>query len=74
MTTFVHFDPTQAGVEDAKTIDHRREAGKHFTGTPGLPLTSSAGGKVSEGPRACEWDEWRPIRDFYELPRQAGNS
>ena len=63
MTTFVHGNPTQASFERAKAVDHLREGGKHFNGAPGLPLSSSGGGKISECPRACEWDEWRPIRD-----------
>lgn len=29
----------------------------------GVPQTGSATAKVTNGPPACEWDQWRPMRD-----------
>ena len=64
MTTIVQSDRIRAGAEAAKAGIHLpREAGRHFSGAPDVPVTDSTDGKTSKGPHACEWDEWRPIRD-----------
>jgi hypothetical protein len=33
----------------------------------GVAKTEAAGGQVPKDPAACEWDQWRPIKDVGEF-------
>jgi hypothetical protein len=35
----------------------------------GVPQTESDGKRILKDPPACEWDQWRPIRDLDDSPQ-----